>query len=451
MFLSRIRRLSASEEGFALIGVIGVMVASLALASAASVAAVTTLRGTSADADRKGALAVADAGAQIALTRQNTVAQNGAQPCLYKGAGGQLYASTVEPDGWCAAVTGAVDGGTYSYRTKPNADDTVEIVSTGFDGDLVRRIELSAVNGSGAGVFSDAGLIGLDSLSFSANSGANAGVASDGSISFAGNGSQGKLCGAVFHGVGESLTIGGQPVEGATHGGCPGSTYPVVEEPLTLPPVLQGDVPPSAGGNNDNAQLPGLISGKPNRVEWNPSTRELVLKNNVATTLFGGSYSLCRLELGSNTTLRLADNATVNIFFDDPANCPNFTPGVPQLELGSNSHISPTSSAAVDLRMLFVGSDTIPTQIELRSNIQANESCVNDFIVYAPKTDILVNSNVTYCGAIAGKTTQLESNVTIQSTSAVKDFVVPGAGPHFEVDRFLECPSRPADGTDTGC
>lgn len=448
--LARIRAVTAAEDGFALVAVMGVMIASLALASAASLAAVNSLRGAGEDADRKDALAAADAGSQIALARQNTIAQSGASSCLFEGAGGQLYSSAPEPDGWCAPVTGSVDEGTYSYRTRPTSDESVEIVSTGSDGRLARRIELTAENEAAAGVFSEFGVIGDESIFLDSNATIEASAASNGTIETKSNSG---ICGPVTHGPAGEFIIDGDTQEGETHSGgkkCSG-TFPLAPPiPVALAPVMQGNVPPSAGGINDNALLPGTISGKKKEVSWIPSTRELTLDSNVAITLPGGRYSLCRLQLDSNSTIFIAAGASVTMYFDDPANCPNLD-GEPQLQLDSNSKIRPTSGATGDLAMLFVGNPEIPTAIELNSNFQANSECINDFVIYAPETDISFDSNVTYCGAVAGKTVELNSNTTIRTSAEAQNYVLPGAGSHYDATRFLECPSVAADGTDAGC
>ena len=101
--------------------------------------------------------------------------------------------------------------------------------------------------------------------------------------------------------------------------------------------------------------------------------------------------------------------------------------------------------------MLFVGSDTKSSHITMNSNSQAGTACSSDFVIYAPKTDIQMDSNVNYCGAIAGKTIEMNSNTTVTSNSAAAAFQLPGAGPHYVANRFVECSAATTSGTGTNC
>lgn len=440
--LARIRAVTAAEDGFALVAVMGVMIVVLGLSSAAALTAISTIRGASRDSESKSALAAADAGASLALARQNTIAATGANPCLASGAGGVLYPSGAASDGWCSPVTGSVNGETYSYRTRPSSDGTLEVVSTGDASDVNRRIELTAVNSSGAGIFSEAGLIGRDSLQLDSNTDTFTPVASNGDITMSGTA---LLCGAAQVGIGRSLI---KKTQQADHGGpeCAQSTYPVSQNQLSLPAVQQGDVVT----NNSNGRFFGqdLKSG---RVEWDASSRRLELKAGGDLTLGGSNYSLCTLKLGSRSNLFIADGATVRIFFDSPEAC-GLEDGDRQLDLGSNSAIDVTSTKPVHLALLFVGSDEISTTVELNSNsTTATTSCINDFVVYAPKSYVDMDSNVTFCGAIAGKDVNVDSNTTFRSSAEVANFQLPGAGPHFVADRFVECSAKTTVVPDAEC
>lgn len=430
---SRLRRMG-DEAGYALVPVLGVMIASLGLASVAAIAASNSLEGTSRDEGNKTALQAADAGAHLALVRQNRAAgSSSGTSCMVEGPGGVLYQSSPEPDGWCAEQTGVVDAGTFSYRTRSNPDDSFDIAVTGESQGVERRLLLNAQSTAGTGLFSSAALMGEDFLRFESNVHIFTDVATNGSIAMNGNS---NLCGVASVGVGQSLVLSNQ----ASHGGnrCDDPTYPVVEAPLTLPSVQQGD----ARTNNSNHRFfsEDIIGGQHSRVKWNPLTRELELTTNVSLTLGGEAapYSFCKLKLGSGTSLLIAAGKTVGVFFDSPENC-NYGNGVTQLEMSSNSEISVTGSDPTDFSMLFVGSDNLQTKIQLNSNLQTNEDCTNDFIIYAPKTDIVVNSNATYCGAVAGNSVLMDSNAEFKTGDGVHDFVLPGAGPHYTVSRFLEC------------
>lgn len=443
------RRLKVNEDGFATIAVIGIMAVSLAFAGVAAIASMTTLRGSVRDEDSKLSLAAADAGAAAALAHQNSIAASNANPCLAPGVGGTLVSTSANPDGWCPAVTGSVDGGTYSYQVNSSPDGELTVVSVGTSDGVSRRIELTAQDSAGSNVFSEASLMGLDSIHMDSNAAVNGDAATNGSMALNSNA---RLCGSASVGVGEEFTVSGN----ANHGGpgCPQSTYPVMEGPLTLAPVQQGDV----ATNNSNGRMftPGscsgadcdLIGGNANKVDWDPVNRRLELGSNVSITLGGTNYSFCQVKLSSNSTIYIAQGANVSMFFDAPENC-----GGEQapLQMHSNSKIIATGGVTTKVAMLFVGSDTLPTTIELSSNSMPSGDCSSGFVIYAPKTHIDVNSNVTYCGAMAGKSINLDSNSTIESGSEVPNFQLPGAGPHYTPNRFVECTSTTTGTTGQGC
>lgn len=470
--MSSLRARIREEDGIALASVLAVMLASLALATAAAVATVGSLSGTNRESDSKAALTAADTGLNQALIRQNVIA--GGDPttnaCLEEGTDGFLFWQRPEVDGWCAAVEGSIAGSTYSYRTKPSTDGTMLIASTGTSDGVNRRLLASTVNSGGSGTFADASLIGKEWLNLESNTIAWTGVASDGWINLKATG-VGKICGTASTGIGGTLTIKGVEQTGTTHSGggdCSGApTNPPYGyspiRPVALPAVQQGDVQTV----NDNCRISVLIGGapcadstavdviggKPSNVRWSGNgltERELELKPNTSLTLGGGNYSFCRLVLNSNSTLFIAAGATARIFFDSPENC-NQSDRVTQIELNSNSQIATTSSDPTSLAILFVGSDQLETNAQLNSNLQPNESCQNDFIIYAPKTKIDINSNVKFCGAIAGLTVNLAANVEISSTDSVQDFQVPGAGPHYTVERLIECSATAGAEPDSSC
>lgn len=434
------------ERGFALPIVIGVVLVAFTFASVAAVAAVSNLNGTVREEGSKSALGAADAGAAAALARQNTLAGTGSTPCLQPGSGGLLVQSAVQADGWCAPVTGSIDGGTYSYQVYPGDDGTVEIVSTGSSDQVDRRIELSARSETG-GLFSDAQVKTLDGITLDSNAEINTSTASNGSITLSSNA---RLCGSASVGIGENLIKQGSAASGPSHGGsgCPQSSYPFGNAPLTLPLVQQGDAPT----NNSNGRFFGqdLLSKSP-KYSWDPSARALELKSNTELSLGGDKpYSFCTLKLNSNSHIYINAGATVQIFFDSPENC-GLPSGTTQLEMESNSSITPTAGNPTHVAILFVGSDTLQTKIQLNSNSQADEACSSDFVIYAPKTDIDTDSNARYCGAIAGKSLHMDSNARFFTSSAVDDFVLPGAGPHFVAERFVECDTTSTGTPSQGC
>ena len=433
------RRLTVNEDGFATIAVIGVLTVALAFTGVAAIASMTTLRGSVRDEDSKLALAAADAGSAAAIAHQNSIAASTEEPCLQPGTGGTLVSVAAGADGWCPPVAGSVEGATYSYQVAADTESAIRIVSVGSSDGVNRRIELRASDSAGSNVFADATLIGLDWIQMESNAVAEAAAATDGSIALNSNS---QLCGTASVGIGGAVSGSSQHRDFD----CLSPPPPVTEEPLSLAPVQQGDV----ATNNSNGRFftKDLIAGPENNVSWDPDARTLVLDSNVSLTLGGSNYSLCKLKLSSNSTVYIAEGADVRIFFDSPENCGGET--VP-LDMDSNSKIIATGGDATKVALLFVGSDTISTTIRLASNAQPSGDCSSEFVVYAPKSDVLVNSNVTYCGAIAGESILIESESVIEAQSEATSFQLPGAGPHYTVDRFVECTTTSPGTTGEGC
>jgi hypothetical protein len=211
--------------------------------------------------------------------------------------------------------------------------------------------------------------------------------------------------------------------------------------------VNQGD----AASVNDNARFFGqdLRTGG-SKVSWVPATRTMSLSQNSSLTLGGRIYSFCKLTMSSNTAIYVAPGSRVTIFFDSPENC-----GLPantvQMKLSSNSRITATGGGAANAAFLFVGSDAVPTRIELNSNTQVAGACEQNFVIYAPRTDFDFDSNSTYCGAVAGKSIHMDSNAKLYTDSAAKNFVLPNTAPHYETSSFIECGGPAGTPPDAGC
>jgi hypothetical protein len=76
---------------------------------------------------------------------------------------------------------------------------------------------------------------------------------------------------------------------------------------------------------------------------------------------------------------------------------------------------------------------------------------VQNFVVYAPLTAINMNSNSTYCGALAAKSLHLDSNADIRTNGLSSGFILPPAAPHYTTDRFVECSAVAASPPNSGC
>jgi hypothetical protein len=106
--------------------------------------------------------------------------------------------------------------------------------------------------------------------------------------------------------------------------------------------------------------------------------------------------------------------------------------------------------------MLFVGSETLSTKILLNSNTSVNGPCDQNFVIYAPRSEVELNSNSHFCGAVAGKSVHLDSNAEIWSSKGSESFSLPGlelpaTAPHYTPYRFVECSAVEASPPDAGC
>jgi hypothetical protein len=421
----RSRRRAGGEEGFALPTVLFLLLASLAIATAAVTGALGGQKGTSRSYDTKDALGVAEAGIEQTLERYNLATTT--PPCT-TGCTGTLS-----------------NGGTYTTWTRLTAHscpsgphDVLELVSEGTADGITRRVYTQANSASTECPFIDAGVIGLNQIHLDSNASITADVATNGNVVMDANS---ILTGCAQVGEGYGVTGGG--VDGWSCGlGAP------IYGTTSLPPVNQGDV----ATNNNNSELLAHLGGKKQDACYNGftadgvastacGTRELVLTGNSSLTLTSGNYSLCRMELIQNSAMYIAAGAIVRIFFDSPEACGynSGSPGTTQLRLDSNTRLTVNGGGAGHVALMFVGSDDITTNIVLASNTLAQNACNQDFVVYAPRTNVELRSNSYYCGAIAGKVIEVDSNSAITTSNDASDFDIDAGDDHYYAEVFKEC------------
>ena len=450
------RARARSDRGMAVPTVLMMLLAASAIAGVAATSAIRAQHGTSRDSDTKTALPAAEAGVSQALLHYNRIATTTATPCLVSNGGQVTLQATT--NGWCAPSTGQLDGRTFSYQVRPTSG-ALEIVSTGNSDGVTRRVDVGARSSSGQQMFSEATVLAQDWINLSSNAQVLTGLKTNGDLTMSSNA---RICGGASVGIGRQMTASSNAVwyQDYANLACAGLMDPnsVPHAPLTLPPVNQGD----AVTNNDNGRFFSLdlISGNRGLVCWNHTngdgtagscgSRELRLSSNSSVTLGGDTYSFCKLTMSSNTNLLISAGASAKIYFDSPEAC-GLAPGTQQLSLDSNSRITSSGAGPTNTAMYFVGSGTQPTAINLASNTQVAGDCEQNFVIYAPRTNITINSNSRYCGAIAGKTIQVDSQATLYADDGSRNFLLPAAAPHYVVDRFVECTGPAASPPSAGC
>jgi hypothetical protein len=458
--IGSLRRVALAEAGFAVPTVTLMLLAAMAIAGVAVTASIGGQGGAVRDRETKTALAVAEAGVEQALLQFNQYGLAGATPCAPVGG------TVPDAEGWCPEVSTTVNGYPVSYIVKPTSSEMpngelawteVEVVSTGTLGGVTRRIDLVANSSAGLDPFADATVKSKDGIKLESFAEIHAGTATNGNLTVASNA---KQCGTTTVGIGKEMSGSGgyfTDIECGVAGGEP------AEEEVDLPPVEQGNVP----NENNNAFLftKDRITGNKTTACFNGyngagkadascGPRELIVGSNSAVTLSGRVYSFCKLTLKSNSALYIAPGAQVYIYFDSPEACGYEKDPVTQLELLSNSRITPQSGKSGSVALLFVGSPDHGTKVLLNSETSIEDPvlCTQNFVIYGPYTDIELDSNTSFCGAMAGKTVHLDSNAEIWSSSGVHELYLPLTAPHYVPSRFVDCIAGAAAGApDEGC
>jgi hypothetical protein len=453
--IRRIARRLEDEAGFALPVTLLMLMAAFATVSVGVVTSVSVQHGTIRDQGSKAALQLAQTGVNEALLQFNRITPSDTNSCS------PVTTSGPAASGWCQTVGPLSDasGGTFTYQAHPYGDgvnNVLQIVGTGQFGGATRRILITAKSLS-QNVFGDAQVKTANGISMDSNSEIHASAATNGNFTLSSNA---KQCGPASVGIGRQMTLTGS-ASYFSDPNCTSAYSTVNQQQLILPTVNQGD----AATNNDDGRLfsQDLISGNKGDACFNGrngngqtdnscGARELSISNNSAVTLTGGTYSLCKLTMRSNTSLYISAGHTVAIYFDSPQACGYAgTLPVVQLDMASNTRITSTDGHAANVAMLFVGSPSRQTQINLSSNTAVGTNCQQNFVIYAPLTDVDINSNSTYCGAMGAKSLHLDSNADLKTDPTQASLLLPPVSPHYSNPQFLECSVATGSTPTTGC
>jgi hypothetical protein len=495
---SRSRARARDEAGFVVPTVLFFLLAILAVVTVALLASIQAQSGSIRDQGTKAAVATAEAGVTQAVFNYNggfTLTDNSGRtnnPCLVPVTNPpgtvqpRATAATYGANSWCTPVAAASGTGAYTYQVCPVYTDStgavhncpststagsVEVVSTGTVNGVTRRVDVIAKSVSGQPIFIDAGVKSQTNLIVDSNGEVHSASSAGGSIIL--GSTSAKLCGGATVGPTGSATGAGTYTASTDCTGTHLSLGTVGHQPLTLPPVNQGtaatvndDCRIRAAVTNAAACSPNdyrdLISGNTSDVTWNPSTRQLAMSGQkTSLTLTGQTYSFCKLTMSQNSTLYAAANQKVRIFFDSPEACGlpayNASNGTTQkataqLYTESNTRITASGDPnTTSLGIYAIGSQTIPTGILMSSNSDNNAACVQNFVIYAPLTNIELNSNSTYCGAIAGLSIHLDQNARFYTDAVSQAIPLPGTAPHYTTSRFVDCSAGAASPPNAGC
>lgn len=462
-----LRALRRDERGMAVATALIAMTVAFAFASTAVVYSVNTQHGTVRDHDSKEAIAAADAGVDIALMRLNQFATglNATTPCVGIGAT-SLVPAPAEGDGWCRQLTGTVGASSFSYRVGPSSaacgtEDTACIVAVGTSNGVSSRVEVTLDRTTVGGAFSKAGVIGQEDITLDNHSEIGVGVGTNGNVTLGNNSS---ICGDIRHGVGRKTVLENSASQ------CAG--YVQTEGNEALPPV-SSFMPEDIATNNKDYRLVKCNSERPVKVPaecqsdsyskkweaetpWNPLTRTIEPAQNSSLTLTGGDYFICRLVLGNNTQLIMGAEASVRIFFDTPENC-KIGSGGEQISVAGNSAIISSGYQPGEEKyslpgLYLLGSTTISTNVVFRNNGGASEKegPGDEFVLYAPNTNVYLENHATFKGAIAGKTVHLSNHAKVVQDEGFKTQPL-GGSVLYARQSYVECIGASASPPNADC
>jgi hypothetical protein len=431
------RALRREQSGFAVPTALMALIAGFGLASVAVLSTVDVQQGTNRDHASKEAIAAADAGANVAMLRLNRVVSrlSTSTPCV--GPNGETQIPNKEKEGWCPfSPTESIGGATYRYEVSAySATAGIQVVSVGTAPNATRRVAVSLLPEAAHGVFEGERLIGEEGIHFGGNVSVHTDMGTNGTITK--NGSSGILCGNERVGIGKANEAPQPSCEGVKTEGI-----------KALPPVVP---PTNIGTSNSNCRLAGnCLSGevdtvtKHNGVSFNSAKRELTLTGNVALTMGGENYWLCKLNVNSGTII-MAVGSHVRIFIDTPEHC-GLPSGARQVEFGGGSEIESTgfipSQGFYELPGIYVvGNGSVL--------LKGNSSGENEVMLYAPLSQVEMQGTASWMGMIAGKNLNIEGTPDITSNDQIKEPPI-SYPPTLQRTRYVEC-SGAATTPNAGC
>ena len=475
-----------SEAGFALPGVMFLLLGMMAILSVGAVAAINTQRGTVRDTATKSALAIAETGAQHALVAYSRASEVENLP----DQGWCIDGETViegEWGEWCPPQDGQLGDGSFQFWVKPtlnNGHIYLEVVSKGTDSaggmstDPERLVKLEAVAQAGTAYVPPAGggtptwetvlgdeLVSTDKWLVIGNSSKIQGPAGSNGLVDIRQGA--RICGTVRYGIDtpepDVKKCGSDPAPEAIPGNV---AYP----PLTMPEGLSIETSATNrffGEDNHDLSSDYIEQNEP----WDHETRTLTLDGGARFYLQGETpYLLCRLVLagGAELIMDAPDGKRVDIVFDHPENCPDLSAPdeykdwyleedwdedhKEQLRIHNGSKLKSNGPLP---GFFFLGSqvdedheDYIPT-----AAVMAGGATTHNLVIYGPKTDIDISNGFRYTGGMMGRTLHMEGGsevlgefdpatfeipIDVEDEEVVEE-VEPVPEEPFAPTRFLEC------------
>jgi hypothetical protein len=266
-------------------------------------------------------------------------------------------------------------------------------------------------------VFSGGQIVGIEGLVMGNNAQVyNGGVGSNAAVSMTGSA---NVCGTVRYVTTFTANNGSEKAN------CSAGRTLVKSAPVTYPPV---QLPAEISTKNSNARL-GAADPVPSNVwqrgniSWNESKRELTVSYSELTLEGTLPYYLCKLTLAGGSKLRSGAGKSIRIFFDEPKNCSGLN-GSAQLQIANGASVYADSNHGPGF--YFLGSsEKGKSKIELGGGAD-----VSQFVVYAPRSQIVANNGVNLNGTIIGQSLELQGGAQINKASpftppTTTEFVAP--------------------------
>jgi type II secretory pathway pseudopilin PulG len=449
----RLSRLCLEESGVALPVAIAVIMVVSGLASVAARAAIVSNNQTDRDLQAKRATQAAYAGLQ-ALRYQVNLLQPPSTHCVLKHVStGALSVAATQADGWCEPQTEDL-GDTVSYTARISSGTNItvngqllstrRIVSIGSAGGVQRRVALSVNAATGAPVFPPGyAITSLNSVDFGNSARVVGGLASNGNVTLR---NSVEICGPITPGPGKTLTLNNSASV------CGFSTAPA-EQDFQLQPVdLEGST-----AVNDDGRISAAVSGTGSpadactscdKIEWDPASRVLKLRNNSTLTLSGNLYNFCQLELHNSAQLIVAPRAPdspLKIYIDTPESCGT---GLGSAVFRNNSGMVNLNTDPTTLQLRVAGSPTAASGVSFENSFDSTMIMA----VYAPNSTITMQNNLSLIGALAGKQVHMQNNTQLTYHERIADIATGSSIRVYQSEAYVECTVTPTgSAVDAGC
>jgi Tfp pilus assembly protein PilX len=443
-------RAATLDAGFAMpTAVIVLFVITLLLAAAISVATQTSTS-TTRDNNVKAEIEAAEAGLQVATYRLTQLKPSETQ-CINESAVVTAASTAAAASNCKDSAESLGNGATYQYwtslplkagescagRTIATVPLTVQrcVTAEGIVNSVKPGVRVQSTVTSthtSTPIFPVNGLLGLEGVEIVNNAKVNAKTATNGKLSV-GNGA------SV-----ESVALGSSSPATTPEGG--GSWGPVTREATTfsLPAVNTGT---SATVNFNYRIENGINKTTPadegTGVTYTKSTRTLTLANNGKLELGGEIYNLCNLTTGNGVEITLKAGVTTKLYIDSP-NDPGSgcKAGDGKFVIGNNSVVTNPSKEANKFQVYVY--DASGGAVEVSNNTTPYYGTI-----YAPNSEVQLNNNGGFVGAIAAKKVNLKNNGSFSSEAAVANLTTEGAPGAYLRKVWEQC--TPGSGASEGC